>query len=385
MNRLKRMALIGPVVLAVACGTSGPSKNEASRLLLSKFQSEGRNPADPWGNPKNTAETLSVHKTSDYSAAAEISMRFADLSEGFEGVARCTVSFAMESKGWQVVDHQCSGARVAPEAEPQFARHQQEKREAQEKALAEAERQAATQAEEQARQRAAQNLLDRPRVEKLIVGQWVDHLGASREQLSITRAGDSYTAVATYGDSNIRETLRGRLLPDNRLELAPISTDLIRQGLATQWSYPGTMWLELGEVDSSLDEKRANNSGGKLNRMLPELSIDDRLKQQRQASMKLEGTDCTDGEQIVPRQSQWTFVLSPQRTCWTIWLVVNENGQFNGTTTTGNHLVQVVYVDGTTDEFEDGPTKSPTLRTQIRRARFKSFGQQPVTITFKVR
>lgn len=112
-------------------------------------------------------------------------------------------------------------------------------------------------------------------------------------------------------------------------------------------------------------------------------------EEQRRADIRtLEGTDCgTESATVVVSKAETReFVVSPQRTCWTPWLVVAEGGRFGGTTEKeGNVLMEVVFVDGTTREpFEDGPRTNVRLAKAVRKARFKTLGRESVTVTFRV-
>jgi hypothetical protein len=99
--------------------------------------------------------------------------------------------------------------------------------------------------------------------------------------------------------------------------------------------------------------------------------------------MALETNECSEGEYLVSSRSQQVFVLSPSRTCWTPWLIVETAS--GGIQETGNVLLQVMYVDGSISEpFQDGPKMNITLKKQIRKARFKSLGSEAVTVTFIV-
>jgi hypothetical protein len=70
----------------------------------------------------------------------------------------------------------------------------------------------------------------------------------------------------------------------------------------------------------------------------------------------LEGTDCsTEPLSVsVPRFGVRDFVLSPDRACWTPWLIGKPYPSWN---LDGDVDVQVVFPDGTTKEAVDGPGK----------------------------
>lgn len=152
----------------------------------------------------------------------------------------------LNSAGLAELDHEKELAR----------QREMEARAAEERARVENERQAKLAAERDAEEKLRIDRVNRPRVEKAIVGDW----GFGPNTLAITRDGSEFSAVVVYGHSNIRETLRGKLAADNRLELNPVDTAVINERLATQWSYPGTMWVELSADETALAVSRANRS-----------------------------------------------------------------------------------------------------------------------------
>ena len=138
-------------------------------------------------------------------------------------------------------------------------KREQAARAAQERERVEASRQAAIDAQRQAEEQRLADAAERPLVAKQLVGRW----GFQDNELAITRDASEFVVIAKYFNINTKETLRGELLPDNRLELTSVKIEALRPEFPPRKSRQ-TTWIKLQPDKASVEIEWEN--GGSDNR-----------------------------------------------------------------------------------------------------------------------